>query len=104
MIRGPEPAPEEVDRIRRYVMMIARVEYIHRKSGRTTMSELSLEGLARRLEEVERRLNEKEAGRAKDWRMAAGMFTGRDFSKIVDEEGRKIRDADREAACQEFGE
>jgi hypothetical protein len=32
------------------------------------------------------------------------MFTGREFSKIVDEEGRKIREADREEARQEFGE
>jgi hypothetical protein len=36
--------------------------------------------------------------------MAAGMFTGRGFSKIVDEEGRTIREADREEAHQEFGE
>ena len=68
------------------------------------MSELTLESLARRLEDVERRLNEKEASNAKDWRMVAGMFTGREFSKIVDEEGRKIREADREEARQEFGE
>jgi hypothetical protein len=68
------------------------------------MSELTFESLARRLEDVERRLNEKDASSAKDWRMAAGMFTGREFSKIVDKEGRKIRDADREEARQEFGE
>jgi hypothetical protein len=68
------------------------------------MSELTLESLARRLEEVERRLNDKQATSAKDWRNAAGMFTGREFSKIVDEEGRKIRDADREEARREFGE
>ncbi len=68
------------------------------------MSELTLESLARRLEDVERRLNEKEASSAKDWRMASGMFTGREFSRIVDEEGRKIRDADRQEARREFGE
>ncbi len=68
------------------------------------MSELTLESLARRLEEVERRLNEKQASSAKDWRLAAGMFTGREFSKIVNEEGRKIREADREEAHPEFGE
>jgi hypothetical protein len=68
------------------------------------MSEPTLESLARRLAEVERRLNEKEAEGSKDWRKAAGMFTGREFSKIVDEEVRKIREADREAARQEFGE
>jgi hypothetical protein len=32
------------------------------------------------------------------------MFAGREFSRAVDEEGRKIREADREAARQEFGE
>ena len=68
------------------------------------MSELTLESLACRLEEVERRLNEKETSSTKDWRIAAGMFTGREFSKIVDEAGRKIREADREDARQEFGE
>jgi hypothetical protein len=68
------------------------------------MSELTLESMARRLEEVERRLNEKETDSAKDWRKAAGMFTGREFSKIVDEEGRKVREEDREAARLEFGE
>jgi hypothetical protein len=64
------------------------------------MSELTLESLARRLEEVERRLNEKETDRVKDWRKVAGMFTGREFSKAVDEEGRKVREADREAAAR----
>jgi hypothetical protein len=48
------------------------------------MSELTLERVARRLEEVERRLNEKESSSAKDWRMAAGMFTGRELSKVAD--------------------
>jgi hypothetical protein len=68
------------------------------------MSELTLESLARRLAELERRLNEKERLGAKDWRMAAGMFTGREFSRTVDEEGGKIREADREEARREFGE
>jgi hypothetical protein len=68
------------------------------------MSELTLESLARRLEEVERRLNEKVTNSVKDWRTAAGMFTGREFSKIIDEEARKIREADREEARREFGE
>ncbi len=68
------------------------------------MHNLTLESVSRRLEEVERRLNEKEAGSTKDWRLVAGMFTGREFSKIVDDEGRKIREADREQARQEIGE
>jgi hypothetical protein len=68
------------------------------------MSGPTLESLARRLEEVERRLNDAEAASGKDWRRAAGMFTGREFSKIVDKEGRAVREADREAAQQEFEE
>ena len=68
------------------------------------MSELTLESLARRIDEVERRLNEQATNSAKDWRRAAGMFTGREFSKIVDDEGQRIREADREEARREFGE
>ena len=68
------------------------------------MPEITLESLARRLEEVERRLNEKSTNVGKDWRTVAGIFTGREFSKIVDEEARKIREEDREQARQEFGE
>lgn len=68
------------------------------------MQEITLESLARRLDELERRLNEKPASSAKDWSLAAGMFTGREFSRIVDEEARKIREADREEARREFGE
>jgi hypothetical protein len=55
-------------------------------------------------EDVERRLNEREVGSTKDWRLAAGVFSGRELSKIVDEESRKIREADREEARQESGE
>ena len=61
------------------------------------MSEPTVESLARRL-------NEKQVSRVKDWRTAAGMFTGRGFSKTVDDEGQKIREADREEGRQEFGE
>jgi hypothetical protein len=68
------------------------------------MPDLTLESLARRLADVERRLNEQQVSSVKNWRTAAGMFTGREFPKIVDEEGRKIREADREEARQEFGE
>ena len=44
------------------------------------MLELTLESLARRLEDVER-LRTRSKRAAKDRRMAAGMFTGREFSK-----------------------
>ncbi len=68
------------------------------------MPELTLESLARRLDKVEHLLSEQAASGAKDWRMAAGIFTGREFSKTVDEEGRKIREADRDEARRELGE
>ena len=68
------------------------------------MSELTLESLARRLEDLERRLNEKQPGGQKDWRIGRRHVYRARVSKIVDEEGRKIREADREEARQEFGE
>jgi hypothetical protein len=66
------------------------------------MNELTLESLAKRVEELERRLENQSP--KKDWRLAAGMFTSSEFSRAVDEEGRKIREADREGARTEFGE
>jgi hypothetical protein len=67
-------------------------------------NELTLESLAKRVEELERKLAERQPAGVKDWRMVAGMFTGNEYSKLVDEEARKIREADREAARQEFKE
>jgi len=66
--------------------------------------EYTLESLAKRLEELEIKFAERETSTQKDWRLAAGLFTGSEFSRLVDEEGRKIREADREAARLEFGE
>lgn len=72
------------------------------------MPELTLEALAKRVEELERRMesmgNVVPPAKDKDWRKVAGMFTGSEFSKQMDEEIRKIREADREAARREFGE
>jgi hypothetical protein len=34
----------------------------------------------------------------KDWRRVAGRFSGDEVMKQIDEEGRKIREADRERA------
>ena len=34
----------------------------------------------------------------KDWRRAVGMFAGDELMKEIDEEGRKIREADRKRA------
>jgi hypothetical protein len=68
------------------------------------MAEVTLESLVKRVEELERIIAQMNAPPVKDWRRAAGLFTGSEFAKQVDEEGRKIREADREAARQEFGE
>jgi hypothetical protein len=66
------------------------------------MSELTLESLAKRVEALERAF----AARGwthprKDWRKVVGMFHDSDFMRRVDEEGRKIREAERAKAQQE---
>jgi hypothetical protein len=63
------------------------------------MNELTLESLARRIEALERAIGlPADAPPKKDWRNVIGMFAGSDFMKQVDEEGRKIREAERAAA------
>jgi len=62
------------------------------------MSELTLESLARRVEELERKLAQQSGPLAQDWRKVVGMFADSEFMKQVDEEGRAIREADRQAA------
>jgi hypothetical protein len=61
------------------------------------MSKLTLETMAKRIESLEKRLAELTRP-AKDWRSVVGMFDGSDFMRQVDEEGRAIREADRQAA------
>lgn len=67
------------------------------------MNELTLESLAQRVAALERalRLQPPAPGRD-DWRRVVGMFAGSDFMKQVDEEGRKIREAERAQAAQEL--
>lgn len=58
--------------------------------------ELTLEALARRIERIEQILQVKNGIEpSRDWRSVVGMFDNNDFMKQVDEEGRKIREADR---------
>ncbi|MFT3882568.1 MAG: hypothetical protein QM703_23310 [Gemmatales bacterium] len=66
------------------------------------MSKDSLRSLALRISAIEQLLQKQLP--AKDWRLAAGMFTGTKISRQVDAEARKIREADRRAARREFGE
>lgn len=66
------------------------------------MSELTLESLAKRVEALEKALAAKESDHArKDWRNVVGMFAESDFMRQVDEEGQKIREAERAQAQQE---
>jgi len=61
------------------------------------MNELTLESLAKRVEALEDELRQaKAAGIVKDWRSAVGMFGDREMARRITEEGRAIREADRE--------
>jgi hypothetical protein len=65
------------------------------------MSGLTLENLAQRLEEVERRLNEMQApitAPIKDWRSVVGISQMTDFSRLMLAEMEAMREADRKAA------
>ncbi|MHB1559406.1 MAG: hypothetical protein ACYC61_18310 [Isosphaeraceae bacterium] len=65
------------------------------------MSELTLESLAKRVEALEVAANLREPNPAgKDWRRVIGMFGDSEFMRAVDEECRRMREAEREAARQ----
>lgn len=63
------------------------------------MSELTLESLAKRVEALETALAAGQSQpRRKDWRRVIGMFGDSEFMREVDEECRRMREAEREAA------
>jgi hypothetical protein len=63
------------------------------------MTELTLESLAKRVEALEVALATKTPSRSpKDWRKVVGMFRDSEFMNEVDEECRRMREAEREAA------
>jgi hypothetical protein len=70
------------------------------------MNKLTLESLGKRVAALERALAlNPEFGKSKDWRRVVGMFEDSEFMRQVDEEGRKIRKAERaEAKRAESGE
>jgi hypothetical protein len=47
--------------------------------------------------------NHAATGRGKDWRRTRGVFTGDEIMKQVFEEGRKIREAERDRAQHRRG-
>jgi hypothetical protein len=66
------------------------------------VNDVTLESLAQRVEAIERALDLKRPQADKNaWRGVFGMFAGSDFMRQVDEEGRKIREAERAQAQQE---
>jgi len=70
------------------------------------MPEPTLESLARRLEEVERRLDERPASvltPTKDWRSVVGISERTEFPRVMQAEMDAIRDADRRLAESENG-
>jgi hypothetical protein len=65
------------------------------------MADVTLESLARRVEALERALAVKPPLTDRSaWHGVVGMFAGSDFMRQVDEEGRKIREAERAQAEQ----
>jgi hypothetical protein len=66
------------------------------------MSELTLEGLAKRVEALEKAVAARDQARpAKDWRRVVGMFRDSEFMRAVDDECQRMREAEREAARRE---
>jgi hypothetical protein len=66
------------------------------------MNEVTLESLAQRVEALERALGLKPPLTDRNaWHRVVGMFAGSDFMRQVDEEGRKIREAERAQVQQE---
>ena len=67
------------------------------------MAELTLESLAKRVVELERKL--ADAGTPeKYWRRSFGMFDGSEFMKQVDAEVAAMREVERQAAREERSE
>jgi len=67
------------------------------------MPELTLESLARRLDEVERRLNERPSVvlPTKDWRSVIGISEDNEFTRLMLAEIEAAHEADRQAALAE---
>jgi hypothetical protein len=66
------------------------------------MAELTLESLAKRIENLEKAFAANGPSRSpKNWRKVIGMFQDSDFMRAVDEECLRMREAEREAARRE---
>ena len=66
------------------------------------MNELTLESLARRVDALERELRTQRATESKkDWRRVVGIAGDSELMRQIDDEGRRIREAEREEAQRE---
>ena len=68
------------------------------------MPELTLESLARRLEELERRLNERQPSviaPVRDWRSVVGISEDNEFTRLMLAEMEAAHEADRQAVLAE---
>ena len=66
------------------------------------MNEPTLESLARRVDALERQLrNQGVPAAKKDWRRVVGIAGDSELMRQIDDEGRRIREAEREEARRE---
>ena len=66
------------------------------------MIEPTLESLAQRVDALEREVGlQRSKVPVKDWRRVVGIAGDSEFMRQIDEEGRKIREAEREEARRE---
>ena len=66
------------------------------------MNEPTLESLAQRIDALERELRTQRSTESnKDWRRVVGIAGDSDWMRQIDDEGRKIREAEREVARRE---
>jgi hypothetical protein len=69
--------------------------------GENRMKKSTLERLADRVAQLERRVEELESGQTKkDWRRVVGMFEGSEFMPKLDAEIDAIRASERKAAAE----
>lgn len=66
------------------------------------MNEPTLESLAQRVEALEREVGlQRSQEPTKDWRRVVGIAGDSEFMRQIDDEGRRIREAEREEARRE---
>ena len=65
------------------------------------MNEPTLESLAQRVDALERELKTRATESKKDWRRVVGIAGDSELMRQIDDEGRRIRETEREDARRE---